>query len=90
MIVNFPIGAAYVLKCYDCKLGAAYVLKCYDCKLFQYPLPRNRTEVSFNQTIRSELESYGVCNETRSEYGIDESEGYAIRNHQYYWIFVFG
>ncbi|XP_063684145.1 solute carrier organic anion transporter family member 4A1-like isoform X2 [Bolinopsis microptera] len=56
----------------------------------EYPLPRNRTEVSFNQTIRSDVESYGVCNESRSEYGIDESEGYAIRNHQYYWIFVFG
>ena len=61
---------------------------------FQYPQPRNYTEVVVNQAVVTEENgpSYGVCNNnmTKSEYGVDESEGYAVRNHKYYWMFVFG
>ena len=60
--------------------------------LFQYPQPppRDHTEASINKTMVTEDDSYGVCNRTHVGNGVDQSEGYAIRNHKYYWMFVFG
>ena len=68
--------------------------------LAEYPQPTSLSEsdlvIEQNQTVHVENDRFGVCKEvqttiTKQTTGTpDESEGYAVRNHKYFWMFVLG